>query len=129
MAEEIKKEQNGQDVQNAADATAPVSQPAPEQKKEEKKVDDKPEVKPFVHLHVHTDMSLLDGAARLTKGKHFPLLEAAVAKGMPGVAITDHGNMFGVFTMYRACADKFKDLKPIIGCEFYRLTAEYLNLR
>ena len=124
MAEEIKKEEKDTNKEGVAqEADKAVEQSAekaaePEQKKEKK--DDKPEkppVKPFVHLHVHTDMSLLDGAARLTKGKHFPLLEAAVAKGMPGVAITDHGNMFGVFTAYRACKDL--GIKAIIGCEFY----------
>ena len=124
MAEEIKKEEKDTNKEGGAQETdKAVEQSAekaaePEQKKEKK--DDKPEkppVKPFVHLHVHTDMSLLDGAARLTKGKHFPLLEAAVAKGMPGVAITDHGNMFGVFTAYRACKDL--GIKAIIGCEFY----------
>ena len=121
---DIKKEEigaqaeAGKPAEQTADANArPEAKPA-DGKKEEKK-EEKPPVKPFVHLHVHTDMSLLDGAARLTKGKKFPLLEAARAKGMPGVAITDHGNMFGVFTMYRACKESYKDLKPIIGCEFY----------
>ena len=43
----------------------------------------------FVHLHVHTEYSMLDGAARVK-----PLLKAAVESGMPAIAITDHGNMF-----------------------------------
>lgn len=75
--------------------------------------------KPFVHLHVHTEFSLLDGATRLVAPNHkdFPLVDKALAKGMPGMAITDHGNMFGVFTFYKAMNKK--GLKPLIGCEFY----------
>lgn len=46
----------------------------------------------FVHLHVHTEYSMLDGAARVA-----PLLDAAVEQGMPAIAITDHGNMFGAY--------------------------------
>ena len=78
--EEIKsvEEEKKQEGAGAPEKT----EPAKEAKKEEKK-EVRSETKPFVHLHVHTDMSLLDGAARLTKGKHFPLLEAAIAKGMP----------------------------------------------
>lgn len=88
----------------------------PESKPEEKKEEEKKTL-PFVHLHVHTEMSLLDGAARLVKGKSSPLLKAAQDKGMPGIAITDHGNMFGVFTFYKKA--NAMGLHPIIGCEFY----------
>lgn len=86
---------------------------------EDKKKSDKkrPPVKPFVHLHVHSEYSLLDGAARITRGKRNPLLEACVEKGMPGCALTDHGNMFGVYTFFKAA--KKAGIKPIIGCEFY----------
>ncbi|MDE6188682.1 MAG: DNA polymerase III subunit alpha, partial [Clostridia bacterium] len=73
--------------------------------------------KPFVHLHVHSEYSLLDGLARITKGKKSPLLDACVELGMPGCALTDHGNMFGAYTFYKAA--NARNLKPIIGCEFY----------
>jgi len=66
----------------------------------------------FVHLHLHTEYSLLDGAIRIPD-----LMEKAVAYGMPAVAITDHGNMFGAIDFYRA-AEK-AGIKPIIGCEAY----------
>ena len=46
---------------------------------------------PFVHLHVHTQYSLLDGQASIEA-----LVNKAVADGMPGIAVTDHGNMFGI---------------------------------
>src|SRR5262245_7812798 len=66
----------------------------------------------FVHLHVHTHYSLLDGANRI------PDLVAAVKKmGMPAVAITDHGNMFGAIEFYQA-AQKV-GVKPILGMEAY----------
>ena len=51
--------------------------------------------KPFVHLHLHTQYSLLDGAI-----KHIPLFERAKALGMPAVAQTDHGNLFGSIEFY-----------------------------
>ncbi|SEA73412.1 DNA polymerase III subunit alpha [Leifsonia sp. 21MFCrub1.1] len=66
----------------------------------------------FVHLHVHSEYSMLDGAARVK-----PLVEAAAAQGMPGVAITDHGNMFGAFDFWRTATDA--GIKPIIGTEAY----------
>jgi len=66
----------------------------------------------FVHLHVHTHYSLLDGANRIDK-----LIERVKALGMPAVAITDHGNLFGAVEFYeRAVA---AGVKPIIGCETY----------
>ncbi len=66
----------------------------------------------FVHLHNHTDYSLLDGAANISK-----LVDAAVSQNMKALAITDHGNMFGVLRFYEEC--RKKGIKPIIGCEFY----------
>ena len=73
--------------------------------------------KPFIHLHVHTEMSLLDGACRITNGKKHPLIDACVEKNMPACAITDHGSMFGVFTFQKACVAA--GIEPIIGCELY----------
>ncbi|MEO5569566.1 MAG: DNA polymerase III subunit alpha [Bacteroidia bacterium] len=73
----------------------------------------------FSHLHVHTQFSLLDGAADITA-----LYNKAVKDKMPGIAITDHGNMFGVFK-FVAEASKHNTpenpnaIKPIVGCEFY----------
>lgn len=73
----------------------------------------------FSHLHVHTQFSLLDGAASIKK-----LYEKAIADKMPALAISDHGNMFGVFE-FVAEAYKHKNedgslkVKPIVGCEFY----------
>ncbi|MFB9845297.1 DNA polymerase III subunit alpha [Mucilaginibacter ginsenosidivorans] len=66
----------------------------------------------FSHLHVHTQFSLLDGAADISK-----LYKKAAADGMKALAITDHGNMFGVFK-FVAEAGKH-NIKPIVGCEFY----------
>ena len=66
----------------------------------------------FVHLHLHTEYSLLDGMARTQE-------VAAKAKelGMPAVAMTDHGNLFGAIEFYQAC--KKAGVKPIFGCEIY----------
>jgi len=66
----------------------------------------------FVHLHNHTDFSLLDGAAPVQK-----LIRKAKTFGMPGIAITDHGNMFGVMAFEKECREA--GLNPIIGCECY----------
>ena len=66
----------------------------------------------FVHLHVHTEYSLLDGAARIND-----LLDAAKNFGMNSLAITDHGTMYGVIDFYKAA--KKRGIKPIIGCEVY----------
>ena len=66
----------------------------------------------FVHLHVHTEYSLLDGAIRIKD-----LLARAKDLGMPAVAITDHGSMFGAVTFYMAAMAM--GIKPIIGCEVY----------
>ena len=73
----------------------------------------------FSHLHTHTQFSLLDGAASIQS-----LYKKAVKDGMPALAITDHGNMFGAFS-FVAEAYKHKNedgtlkVKPIVGCEFY----------
>lgn len=66
----------------------------------------------FVHLHVHTEFSLLDGAGRIEK-----LCRRASELGMPALAITDHGVMYGAIDFYKY-AKKYK-VKPIIGCEVY----------
>ncbi len=84
----------------------------------------------FVHLHLHSEYSLLDGAVRLTRqvfkkdddGKMkavtaYPLAEALKAKGMDAVAITDHGNMYGVHVFVETM--RKNGIKPIIGSEFY----------
>lgn len=69
----------------------------------------------FVHLHVHSEYSLLDGAARIRD-----LTARAAELGMKALALTDHGVMYGAIPFYRAC--KANGIKPIIGCELY-LTA------
>jgi DNA polymerase-3 subunit alpha len=66
----------------------------------------------FSHLHVHTQYSLLDGAADIKK-----LFKKASNDGMKALAITDHGNMFGVFKFVAEAAKH--NVKPIVGCEFY----------
>ncbi|MBQ9961125.1 MAG: DNA polymerase III subunit alpha [Firmicutes bacterium] len=66
----------------------------------------------FTHLHVHTEYSLLDGAARIKD-----LVKRAKELGMESLAITDHGAMFGVIDFYKEC--KKQGIKPIIGCEVY----------
>ncbi len=81
-----------------------------------------PAEKNFVHLHVHTEYSLLDGAIRCAE------LAAKCAEwGMPAVAMTDHGVMFGAVEFYQQCADK--GVKPIIGCEIYVAPEGIENLR
>ncbi|HSE71602.1 MAG TPA: DNA polymerase III subunit alpha [Nocardioidaceae bacterium] len=66
----------------------------------------------FVHLHVHTEYSMLDGAARLGA-----LTERAAELGMPAIAMTDHGNVFGAYEFYKKA--KGAGVKPIIGIEAY----------
>ncbi len=66
----------------------------------------------YVHLHCHTQYSLLDGASDIGT-----MMDKAVADGQKGVALTDHGNMFGAFK-FVAEAQK-RNIKPMIGCEFY----------
>jgi DNA polymerase-3 subunit alpha len=67
---------------------------------------------PFVHLHVHSEYSLLDGAIRMEQ-----LVKKAASLGMPALALTDHGNLFGTVEFYQE-AEK-AGIKPIIGCEIY----------
>ena len=69
----------------------------------------------FVHLHVHTQYSILDGASAIK-----PLIKRAKALGMPSLAITDHGNMFGVKEFHDAAVKE--GVKPILGCEVYVAT-------
>ena len=66
----------------------------------------------FTHLHVHTEYSLLDGAARIKD-----VVARAKELGMTSLAITDHGVMFGVIDFYRECNKQ--GIKPVIGCEVY----------
>ena len=66
----------------------------------------------FVHLHVHSEYSLLDGAARLED-----LVAKAAASGMKALALTDHGVMYGAVPFYKLCQKH--GIKPIIGCEVY----------
>jgi DNA polymerase III subunit alpha len=73
----------------------------------------------FSHLHVHTQYSLLDGAASIQS-----LYKKAIDDGMPALAISDHGNMFGAFEFVSQAyknvdADGKPKVKPIVGCEFY----------
>lgn len=68
--------------------------------------------KDFAHLHVHTEYSLLDGAAKIKK-----LVAAAKNHGQEAVAITDHGYLFGAYEFYREC--RAQGIKPIIGLEAY----------
>ncbi|BCX48280.1 DNA polymerase III alpha subunit [Haloferula helveola] len=66
----------------------------------------------FVHLHVHTEYSLLDGMNRCKQ-----LAKRAKELGMPAVAMTDHGNLFGAVEFFQAC--EAEGVKPIFGCEIY----------
>ena len=76
----------------------------------------------FSHLHVHTQFSLLDGAASIKN-----LYQKAIDDKMPALAISDHGNMFGAFEFVKEAykhrnEDKTLKVKPIVGCEFYITT-------
>lgn len=66
----------------------------------------------FVHLHLHTEYSLLDGAARISK-----VVKRAKELNMPAIAMTDHGNMFGAISFFDECEKN--GVKAIFGCEFY----------
>ena len=72
----------------------------------------------FVHLHLHTEYSLLDGAVRIPE-----LMIKAKALGMPAVAITDHGNLFGAIEFFQEGVKA--GVKPIIGCEVYMAAGSY----
>ena len=81
-----------------------------------------PHMEDFIHLHVHTYYSLLDGQSPVEK-----LVDKAIANGMRGMAITDHGNMFGVKELFNYCnkvngklkKESKEPFKPIFGCEMY----------
>ena len=66
----------------------------------------------FTHLHVHTEYSMLDGAARVDD-----VVAAAAADGQPAIGITDHGNMYGILPFYKAARNN--GIKPILGSELY----------
>jgi DNA polymerase-3 subunit alpha len=66
----------------------------------------------FVHLHNHTSYSLLDGASKIDE-----LVDAAVADNQPSLAISDHGNLYGLIDFYRSC--KERDVNPVLGIESY----------
>ena len=76
----------------------------------------------FVHLHVHSQYSLLDGQAAIAK-----MVDKALGDGMRGMAVTDHGNMFGIKEFFDYCEKVNKGrskeglppFKPIMGCEVY----------
>ncbi|MDP1793485.1 MAG: PHP domain-containing protein, partial [Acidimicrobiales bacterium] len=68
--------------------------------------------KSFTHLHLHTEFSMLDGAARVND-----VVRAAVADGQPAIGITDHGNMYGAIDFYEAC--RKNGINPVIGFEAY----------
>jgi DNA polymerase-3 subunit alpha len=74
----------------------------------------------FVHLHLHTEYSTLDGAVRISA-----VVKKAKEFGMPAVAITDHGNMFGAVEFYQECGKA--DIKPIVGCEVYVAPGSHLD--
>ncbi|MBN9612990.1 MAG: PHP domain-containing protein, partial [Actinobacteria bacterium] len=66
----------------------------------------------FVHLHVHSEYSMLDGAARVGQ-----LMDAVAEQKMPAIAVTDHGNTFGAFDFWKQARDR--GINPIIGLEAY----------
>ena len=72
----------------------------------------------FTHLHVHTEYSLLDGCCRIV-----PLVHRARELGMHSLAITDHGNMYGVIEFYKTAREC--GIKPIVGCEVYIAPGDY----
>ena len=87
-------------------------------------------MKPFVHLHVHSQYSILDGQASIQG-----LVDKAVSDGMKAIALTDHGNMFGVKEFFNYVGKKNKgkeeadQIKPIIGCEVYVARNGMINKR
>ena len=86
----------------------------------------------FVHLHVHTYYSILDGQSSIKK-----LVDKAIKDGMKGMAITDHGNMFGIKEFHDICngvnkqrkKDGLEPFKPIFGCEMYVARRGDMNLK
>ena len=71
-----------------------------------------PDSRRFVHLHTHTHFSLLDATIRIAE-----LTKQVAALGMPAVAVTDHGNLFGAFQFHGAALAA--GVRPVIGCEVY----------
>ena len=71
----------------------------------------------FVGLHIHSDYSLLDGASQLD-----PLVDRAIELGMPAIALTDHGVMYGAAQLIKIC--RSKGIKPIIGNEMYLINGD-----
>ncbi|MEC4850892.1 MAG: PHP domain-containing protein, partial [Jaaginema sp. PMC 1079.18] len=71
----------------------------------------------FVGLHIHSDYSLLDGASQLPN-----LVDRAVELGMPAIALTDHGVMYGAIELIKTC--RKKGIKPIIGNEMYVINGD-----
>ena len=69
-------------------------------------------MKEFVHLHLHTEYSLLDGMAQISK-----VVKRAKQLNMPAIAMTDHGNMYGAVAFFNECTKQ--KIKPILGTEFY----------
>ena len=86
----------------------------------------------FVHLHVHTYYSILDGQSSIKR-----LVDKAIADGMKGMAITDHGDMFGIKEFHDICIgvnkqrkkDGLEPFKPIFGCEMYVARRGDMNLK
>ena len=72
----------------------------------------------FVGLHMHSDYSLLDGASQLPK-----LVDRAVELGMPAIALTDHGVMYGAIELIKVC--RSRNVKPIIGNEMYVINGDF----
>ena len=72
----------------------------------------------FVGLHIHSDYSLLDGASQLPQ-----LIDKAVELGMPAIALTDHGVMYGAIQLIKLCRNK--NIKPIIGNEMYVINVDF----
>lgn len=77
-------------------------------------------MKGFTHLHVHSEFSLLDGSAKIHE-----LPKRAKELGMDSIALTDHGNMYGIIAFYKACMEE--GVKPILGCEVYISDGDYLK--
>jgi DNA polymerase-3 subunit alpha len=73
----------------------------------------------FVGLHIHSDYSLLDGASQIPQ-----LIERAVELGMPAIALTDHGVMYGAIELLKVCKNKGGAIKPIIGNEMYVINSD-----
>ena len=76
----------------------------------------------FNHLHCHTQFSLLDGAASIPN-----MYKKAAAEGMRGLAITDHGNMFGAFEFVAQAGKHDNAVKPIVGFEFYLVENRHIR--